>query len=85
MTVHQKDFPFEEIRRSDGNLFANWQEAKDAGFEDDQIWSVTSGDDGSWMYGPPHNYVNHLGHVATNERHDGNTYYEECFDADDDN
>jgi hypothetical protein len=83
MTTIQGDFPYEEIRRPDGNYFRNWQEAKDAGFDDDQIWSVVSaeGDDGSeWIIiGPPHHFCNHIGHVATLERHDNNTYYEECW------
>jgi hypothetical protein len=82
-TTIQGDFPFEEIRRPDGDYFQNWQEAKDAGYDDDQIWSVTSaeGDDGSeWsITGPPHHFINHIGHIATLERHDNNTYYEECW------
>ena len=77
------DFPYEEIRRPDEDYFQSWQEAKDAGYDDDQIWSVTTaeGDDGSeWIItGPPHHYVNHIGHIATLERHDNNTYYEECW------
>lgn len=76
-------FPFEEIRRPDGDYFLSWKDAKDAGYDDDQIWSIIEGegDDGSeWFtYGPPHHYVNHYGHVATEERHDGNTYYHELY------
>jgi hypothetical protein len=68
-TTIQGDFPYEEIRRPDGNYFQSWKEAKDAGYDDDQIWSVTSaeGDDGSeWIItGPPHHFCNHLGHLAT--------------------
>ena len=82
-TTIQGDFPYEEIRRPDEDYFQSWQEAKDAGYDDDQIWSVTTaeGDDGSeWIItGPPHHYVNHIGHIATLERHDNNTYYEECW------
>ena len=82
-TTIEGDFPCEEIRRPDGNYFQSWQEAKDAGYDDDQIWSVTSadGDDGSeWLItGPPHHFCNHIGHLATLERHDNNTYYEECW------
>jgi hypothetical protein len=78
-----EDFPYQEIRREDEEYFDSWQEAKDAGYDDDQIWSVTAGqgDDGSewYVYGPPHHYINHIGHIATNERHDGNTYYHECI------
>lgn len=76
MTTHFKAFPFEEIRREDGNYFDSWQEASDAGYADDQIWSVCE-DDNVWTYGPPHHRVNHVGHIATKERHDGDTYYEE--------
>jgi hypothetical protein len=53
-----------------------YSEAKEAGYDDNQIWSVTVHDD--WFcYGPPHHYVNHVGHIATKERHDNDTYYEE--------
>jgi hypothetical protein len=76
-------FPYEEIRQPDGNYFDSWQQAKDAGYDDDQIWSITEGEeeDGSewWITGPPHHYVNHMGHIATKERHDHNTYYHECW------
>jgi hypothetical protein len=76
------DFPFEIIRRPNGDYFDSWEEARLAGYDDNQIWSVTEGDgdDGSeWFtYGPPHHYVNHVGHIATKKRHDGNTYYHEC-------
>jgi len=82
------DFPYEEIRRPDGDYFQSWQEAKNAGWDNDQIWSVTSaeGHDGSeWIItGPPHHYVNHIGHIASLERHDNNTYYEECLSVEGD-
>lgn len=82
-TIIKGDFPYEEIRQPDGNYFTDWQAAKNAGFNDNQIWSVTEaeGDDGSeWIItGPPHHFVNHIGHIATLERHDNNTYYEECW------
>lgn len=74
------DFPFDEIRAPDGNYFRSWQEAKDAGYDDDQIWSITESE-GTWTYGPPHHYINHVGHVATLERHDGETYYHEEDDT----
>lgn len=81
MTTYQQDFPFEEIRKADGNYFDSWAEAKAAGWDDDQIWSIVEGDgdEETWVYGPPHHYVNVLGFIATNERHDGDTYYEETF------
>lgn len=70
-------FPFQEIRQETGDLFPTLQEAKAAGYDEDQIWSVTEGDDDVWCYGPPQHYVNLLGFVCTKERHDGQTYYEE--------
>ena len=95
-TKTMTEFPFEEIRAPDGNYFASWAEAKAAGYDDDQIWSVTGGDDEfetlpdgtemrvcTFLYGPPHHYVNHIGHIATSERHDGATYFEERLEMDD--
>jgi len=76
MNTITKEFPFEEIRKPCGNYFDSWQDAKEQGFDDDQIWSVINVDD-TFCYCPPHHYVNHIGHIATNERHDGKTYYEE--------
>ena len=82
-------FPFNEygqgkLRRDIGetDYYRSWQEAKDAGWDDNQIWSVT-GEDNTHLYGPPHHYVNHIGHIATEERHDGKTYYEESWENDD--
>lgn len=69
------DFPFDEIRREDGNYFDNVIEAVEAGYETSQIWSITEGDDDSWCYGPPYHYVNHIGFIATMAHHDGATYY----------
>ena len=71
-----EEFPFDEIRKSSGDYFDSWKDAKNHGFDDNQIWSVTVHDD-TYCYGPPEHYVNHIGHIATKERHDGKTYYEE--------
>jgi hypothetical protein len=80
MTTHIGDFPFASIMHSDGHLFDTIEEARAKGFDDDQIWSVVEGDDDDvWVYGPPHHYINRLGFVATQERHDNNTYYKETF------
>ena len=75
-TDHYMDFPFEEIRDSDGNYFQSYADALLAGYDDDQIWSVVHGDE-SVTVGPPHHYVNVLGYIATKERHNGMTYYHE--------
>ena len=74
MADHFTRFPFEEIRDENGDFFANHKAAQKAGYDDDQIWSVVESD-GTYTYGPPHHYVNLIGHIATIERHDGDTYY----------
>jgi hypothetical protein len=80
-TIHQSDFPYEEIRDSNGDYFRSWKEAKETGHDDDQIWSVVEHDDGCGVtYGPPHHWINILGFIATAERHDGETYYEEKWE-----
>lgn len=67
-------FPFEEIRKPSGDFFDRLYEAKQAGYDEDQIWSVTECD-GAWCWGPSRHWVNLIGYVATNERHDDDTYY----------
>jgi hypothetical protein len=73
-----EDFPYEEIRDDvvggNGNYFNLVSDAVKAGFTLDHIWSVTEEDD-VMTYGPSHHYINRLGYVCTNERHDGETYY----------
>ena len=85
-TIIEGDFPFQEIRDEvvggNGDYFDSWADAKKAGFDDDQIWSVTHGDEDVYSYGPPHHYVNLVGFIATNERHDGATYYIEDVSLD---
>ena len=76
MTDHNKDFPFAEKRQESGDYFDTVQQAIDAGFALTQIWSVVECD-GSWTYGPSHHYVNLIGYIATDEHHDGDTYYHE--------
>lgn len=78
-TFIQGDFPFEEIRNENGDYFTSFSDAKAAGFDDDQIWSVCI-HDGTYCYGPPHHYVNFFGCVVTREKHDNQTYYEEVND-----
>lgn len=93
MTTFIKDFPFEEIRRPDGNYFDTWEEVREAGYGDNQIWSIVEGEgedemdpddpdyepSGVWVYGPPHHWVNIIGFIATKETHDFDTYYEDRF------
>ena len=74
MADHYSKFPFEEIRQANGDYFPTWQAAKDAGHEDNQIWSVVESN-GSYSYGPPHHFVNVIGFIATAETHDFETYY----------
>ena len=77
------DFPYEEIRKPDGDLFDTVEEMQKAGFAESHMWSVVDGeasdDTSTWVYGPAHHYVNRLGFVATTEHHDSNTYYEESL------
>jgi hypothetical protein len=80
---HYCDFPFEEHRtKTDSDLFDSVQEALDAGWLTTQIWSVVVCDDDdepiTWTYGPNHHWVNVMGFTATQEHHDGDTYYHEC-------
>ena len=76
MTEHYEAFPFEEIRRRDGNYFNTAEEAVAAGYKESQVWSVIESDDW-YTYGPSWHYINRLGYVATKEHHDGQTYYHE--------
>lgn len=85
------DFPYEEIRDpKSGDGFFSVEDAKKAGFDDDQIWSVVENGESHWVktngayfewecltYGPPRHFINVLHYVATNERHDNDTYYED--------
>jgi diphthamide synthase (EF-2-diphthine--ammonia ligase) len=77
-TNSNEDFPFEEIRDDivggNGDLFDTVFAAMSAGFEVEQIWSITEEDDVQ-THGPSHHWINLLGYVCTNERHDGETYY----------
>ena len=77
MNIIKSDFPYEEIKNSEGNMFFSWRDASIAGYPDNQIWSVVEDDNDTITYGPPHHYVNVLGYIATAETHDGQTYYEE--------
>jgi len=78
MAEEQEDFPFEEIRDDafggNGDYFTTIDCCIAAGFDLDQIWSVTEEED-VITHGPSHHYVNLMGYVCTNERHDGKTYY----------
>lgn len=82
MTDHHCDFPFEEIRRTNGDYFDTALEAAKAGYGRDQIWSVAEHEDNSRTLGPPHHIVNVYGYIATAERHDGETYYHETWEMD---
>jgi hypothetical protein len=76
MTEHYTEFPFDEIRRQDGDHFNNIAECKKAGFDEDQIWSLTLEED-TFCYGPSIHWINLIGYICTNERHDGQTYFME--------
>ena len=79
--LHYIEFPFNEIRTSDGDFFSTAQEASDAtGLDAKHIWSIAD-HDGAITYGPASNCVNVYGYFATTEAHDGCTYYIEAAEA----
>ena len=55
-TVHESDFPFNELRMPTGDYYDNSTQMMHAGFEKSQMWSVVEadGDDGAeyLSYGP---------------------------------
>ena len=84
----ESNFPFEEIRNKSGNMYDTAEEAmRFTGYDRSHIWSVVDCDDeeyngerfGFAEYGPSHHYVNILGFIATKEKHDGDTYFTECY------
>jgi hypothetical protein len=83
MTAYQ-DFPFNEAAHFDTK-----EAAMSSGYDENQIWSVVEcgvvDDVGNevFTYGPSHHWVNVIHYVATEERHDGDTYYEELWERDD--
>lgn len=81
MAEYMQSFPFEEIRRPDGNYFDTAEEAIEAGYKESQVWSVIESE-GTYTYGPSYHYINRLGYIATKEHHDGETYYHEHVDTD---
>ena len=89
--ITYQDFPYDEIRDKGDDYFLTVNDAKAAGFDMDQIWSVVCEDGGSdddnissvWCYGPPRHVVNVIGYVCTRERHNHDTYFEEVIYDDD--
>ena len=80
--VMKKDFPFKEIRKKSGDFFHTLEEVKALGYTEDQIWSVLIAENNegyTYSYGPCDYLLSRLGYVATKEKHDGNTYYEETI------
>ena len=76
-TIHEQEFPFDEIRDEHGDYFSTVADAKKhSGYDESHIWSVTECE-GAWSYGPSQHYINLIGYIATHESHDGNTYFEE--------
>lgn len=81
-TIHEQEFPFEEYRDEAGDFFISAEEAAHhTGLDMFHIWSVVECD-GVFCYGPAHHYVNVLGFIATQEAHDGDTYYKEPYALD---
>ena len=97
MPDYNEDFPFAEIRDNggeDGDYFHGLDDAlqmvKKLNLPEGEkhIWSVVHGDDdgniSSMSYGPSHHWVNLAGYTITREAHDGETYYHETWERDDD-
>lgn len=76
MKIIKGDFPFNEIRDESGDYFSSKHEAFKAGHKPNQIWSIVEGES-AFVYGPAYHLINVIGYIATDESHDGNTYYEE--------
>lgn len=72
--IHETDFPYEEIKESNGDYFFSPEAAQKAGFNLNQIWSVAE-EDNVFTYGPHYHRINVIGYVATQETHDSDTYY----------
>lgn len=88
----EKPFPFDEIRDEGGDYFRTVDQAKEAGFSEAQIWSVTEeiseDEEGrertTFCYGPHYHYVDLIGYVATKEpRMSDDEYYYETWTMDD--
>lgn len=82
MADYYQEFPFEEIRRPNGNYFETPEEAMRLGYKESQIWSVVECD-GTYTYGPPYHYINRIGYIVTKEHHDNETYYTDAPDEQD--
>ena len=82
MADYYQNFPFEEIRRRDGNYFDTAEDAIAAGYKESQVWSVIESE-GTYTYGPSFHYINRLGYIATKEHHDGKTYYHDVTEEED--
>ena len=77
MPHYLDEFPFEEIRQPNDLYFENTEDAiKHTGCSKNQIWSICE-ENNTFVYGPGYHFINLLGFVVTNEKHDGDTYYEE--------
>lgn len=81
--TYNTEFPFQELRMPNGDYYDNQVQMQNAGFIQAQMWSIveaTGEDNSEWyVYGPADHYVNLVGYVATAEKHDGKTYYNECI------
>jgi len=78
MALFYAEFPYEEIReKHTEDYFSTANQAwRETGYSLDHIWAISE-EDGVWIYGPSHHYVNVVGYIATNEAHDDQTYFVE--------
>ena len=81
--IYEKQFPFDEIKRNDGEYFGTAKEAMTAtGLDISHVWVIIesdTGNDNEYCYttSPPHHHINKIGYIATQEPHDHQTYYNE--------
>ena len=72
--IHDREFPFNEIKRKDGDYFNTVKEAMTAtGLDSSHVWVIIesdTGNDNEYCYttSPPHHYINKIGYE---------TYYNE--------
>ena len=83
--VMEDEFPYEEIRDPDGNYFLYYEDVIDAGYCEEQVWTVvsTDTDEGIWFaYDSTRRIVNVLGYIATKEHAVPGECYEEFVELD---
>ena len=79
------EFPYEEIKDADGNYFLHYEDVIDAGYCEEQVWTVISNDNANgiyFTYDSTRRIVNVIGYIATKEEAVPGEYYEEFVELD---